>query len=79
MKRDLSILSIIIGLINLVLLCTLAGMIHKNYNTLEKYQHEVKGYVADIEDTFISEDDAYEMGFDEGYQEAAKNFESKTK
>lgn len=79
MKRDLSILSIIIGLINLVLLCTLAGMIHKNYNTLERYQHEVKGYVADIEDTFISEDDAYEMGFDEGYQEAVKNFESKTK
>ena len=79
MKRDLSILSIIIGLINLVLLCTLAGMIHKNYNTLERYQHEVKGYVADIEDTFISEDDAYEMGFDEGYQEAARNFESKTK
>lgn len=79
MKRDLSILSIIIGLINLVLLCTLAGMIHKNYNTLERYQHEVKGYVADIEDTFISEDDAYEMGFDEGYQEAAKKFESKTK
>ena len=79
MKRDLSILSIIIGLINLVLLCTLAGMIHKNYNTLERYQHEVKGYVADIEDTFISEDGAYEIGFDEGYQEAAKNFESKTK
>ena len=79
MKRDLSILSIIIGLINLVLLCTLAGMIHKNYNTLERYQHEVKGYVADIEDTFISEDGAYEIGFDEGYQEAVKNFESKTK
>lgn len=79
MKERLLLITLVTSSINLILLCTLAGMIHKNYNTLERYQHEVKGYVADIEDTFISEDDAYEMGFDEGYQVAVKNFESKTK